>query len=440
MKPSALILGLAGLAVLTACSEKEEILVGEREEIYAILADGAPSDTVIPENRSVAIRLPAAKANAEWTHSIGTPAYRTSHPALAANPAVIWTAPIGAGDSRRNRITADPVVAAGKVFTLDAQATVMATSTAGQTLWSRDLTPARDSSEEATGGGLAYGDGTLFVTSGFGSLTAIDPTSGAVKWTQLLNASGSGAPTYYKGLVYVTSGDDTAWAIEPDTGRIRWQLTAAPDNGNVLGAPAPALTDKYAIFAYGDGEVQGAFRKGGMRMWISQLAGEQQNRAISKLTDVTGDPVIDGSRIYAGSMAGRMVALDIDTGERIWTARDGALGPMWPVGGSVFAVTVQNELVRMNASDGSRIWGVKLPHYVKHTQKKATETYANMGPVVAGGRVIVASNDGKIRFFNPVDGALLQVLEIPGGATTSPVVAGGVMYVISTKGQLYAFR
>lgn len=440
MKARSLVLGVAGLAMLAACAEREEILVGQREDIYAVL-DGASAATAeATENRSLAIRLPAQRANTEWTHRIGTPAYRTANAALGAAPALVWSAPIGAGDSRRNRITADPVVGGGRIYTLDANATVVATSGNGETLWSRDLTPPRDTPDEATGGGLAYGGGMVFVTSGFGSLTALDPVSGDVKWQQLLDASGSGAPTYYKGLVYVTSGDDTAWAIEADTGRIRWQMTAAPDNGNVLGAPSPALTDKYAIFGYGDGEVQAAFRKGGMRAWATQLAGQRRNRALGKLSDITGDPVVDGNTVYIGSYAGRMVAMDLDSGERLWTAKDGALGPMWPAGGSVFAITDQNELVRLNAKDGSRIWMVKLPHYVKFTQKKATEVYANMGPVLAGGRIIVASNDGKMRFFDPKDGSLTQTVDVPDGATTAPVVAGRTLYVVSTKGQLYAFR
>lgn len=440
MKASSLVLGVAGLAMLAACSEREEVLIGKREEIYAVLEGGTPPADAISENRSVAISLPAQRANNEWTHRIGTPAYRTSNAALGTAPTLVWSASIGAGDSRRNRITADPIVADGRIYTLDANATVVATSGAGERLWSRDLTPPRDTPDEATGGGLAYGGGMVFVTSGFGSLTALDPVSGAVKWQQLLNASGSGAPTYYKGLVYVTSGDDTAWAIEADSGRIRWQMTSAPDTGNVLGAPSPALTDKYAIFGYGDGEVQAAFRKGGMRLWASQLAGQRRNRALGKISDITGDPVVDGGTVYVGSYAGRMVAMDLDSGERLWTAKDGALGPMWPAGGAVFAITDQNELVRLNAKDGSRIWGVKLPNYVKFTQKKATEVYANMGPVLAGGRIIVASNDGKMRFFDPKDGSLTQAVDVPDGATTAPVVAGRTLYVVSTKGQLYAFR
>lgn len=66
--------------------------------------------------------------------------------------------------------------------------------------------------------------------------------------------------------------------------------------------------------------------------------------------------------------------------------------------------------------------------------------FAHYGPVLAGGRLLVASNDGVIRSFNPVDGTLIGTVDIPGGATTNPVIVGGVMYVVSTKGQLHAFR
>lgn len=440
MKTSVLILGVAGLAVLAGCAEKEEILVGKREEIYSVLSSGQGPATALAENKSVAIRLPAQKANADWTHGAGSPVYRTRHPALGAAPTLVWSAAIGAGDSRRNRIVADPVVAGGRVFTLDARATVAATSTEGTPVWSTDLTPVRDRPEDATGGGLAYGGGKLFVTTGFGTLTALDPATGEVLWQQNLLASGSGAPTYYKGLVYVTSGDDTGWAIEADSGRVRWQLTSLPDTGNVLGSPTPAITDKFVVYGYGDGEVQAAFRKGGMRHWTSQLAGSKRDRALSNINDITGDPVIDGKTVYVGSNAGRMVALDLDTGDRKWTAREGAISAMWPVGGSVFAINLENELVRLDARDGSQTWAVQLPHYVKFTQRRASEVYANYGPIVAGGRVIVASNDGQLRFFDPKDGNQVYNVAIPGGATTGAVVAGRTLYVVSSKGELHAFR
>jgi outer membrane protein assembly factor BamB len=103
-------------------------------------------------------------------------------------------------------------------------------------------------------------------------------------------------------------------------------------------------------------------------------------------------------------------------------------------------VTDLNELVRLDASKGTRIWGTPLPNFVKDKPKRQSEVFGNYGPIIAGGRVIVASSDGTLRSFDPTNGALVAQADIPGGATTAPVVAGGVLYVVSAKGQLHAFR
>jgi outer membrane protein assembly factor BamB len=99
-----------------------------------------------------------------------------------------------------------------------------------------------------------------------------------------------------------------------------------------------------------------------------------------------------------------------------------------------------NELLRLDVSDGSRIWGVPLPRFTANRPTRRSEVVAHHGPVLAGGRVLVASNDGALRSFDPQSGALLGTFEVPGGATSDPVVAGGVLYVVSSKGQLHAFR
>ena len=96
--------------------------------------------------------------------------------------------------------------------------------------------------------------------------------------------------------------------------------------------------------------------------------------------------------------------------------------------------------MRVDASDGSAIWAVDLPKYIKDKPLGRGPVYAHYGPILAGGRIWVASNDGFLRAYSPKDGALLASVEVPGGATTDPVVAGGVLYVVGTKGQLFAFR
>lgn len=441
LKPSAILLGLAGALVLSACTKEDPILPGAREGIRDVLIDPAEIPApAIAEDTNRPLDLPAARSNTEWLQSISSPATRTAHPALSSSPSLAWSVSIGAGDGRKNRITADPVVADGRIYTLDAQARVTAVSTSGQVVWTQDLVPANDSNSDASGGGLAYSNGTLFVSSGFGLVTALDGATGAEIWQQNLRATGSGSPTVSGDLVYVVAGDEIAWALETSNGRIRWQLAATPDINNVMGGPAPAVTEKYVVFAFGSGELQGAFRKGGLRLWDAQVAGQRPGYAAARIGDITGDPVVVGDRLYVGSHSGRTVALGLGNGKRIWTATDGALNPVWPAGDSIFMVSDRNELMRLNAEDGTKIWGTELPFFTKDRPKRQAEIFAHHGPIIAGGNLIVASSDAKLRLYDPVSGELRGSVAMPGGATTNPVVAGNTLYVVSTKGQLIAFR
>jgi outer membrane protein assembly factor BamB len=97
-------------------------------------------------------------------------------------------------------------------------------------------------------------------------------------------------------------------------------------------------------------------------------------------------------------------------------------------------------LLRLDASSGERIWAQPLPSFVKDRPRKRSEIHANHGPILAGERIYVASSDGLLRAFDPEDGALLNEISIPGGASTAPVVANETLFVVTTKGQLIALR
>ncbi|NOD77380.1 MULTISPECIES: PQQ-like beta-propeller repeat protein [unclassified Ruegeria] len=423
------------LTALAACEEPEPILPGEREDIRPL------SDLeTVEKSGSQPISLPSQQANASWSQSPGTPAYRTTNAALRATPQRIWSTSIGQGDSRKQRITAEPVVAGGLIYTLDAGAIVSAVTPQGQVAWETDLIPSSDGDSDATGGGMAYADGVLYVSSGYGRLTALDAKTGAVRWQKRLQATGSGAPLVNDGLLYLVAGDETGWTIATKDGRIAWQIESTPSVGNVLGAPAPVIASDLAVFAFGSGDVAATFRRGGIRRWNASVAGGRRGRAAAQIVDVTGGPMVSGDTIYIGNHSGRTVAFDVATGERRWTADEGAVDAVWPAGNSIFLISDRSQLVRLNAADGSVVWAQDLPGFVKDKRGRRGPIFAHYGPILAGGRIVIASNDGYLRFFNPVDGTLVHQVEVPGGATTAPVVAGQTLYVVSTKGDLHAFR
>ena len=432
---------LLALAVLTACAEPDAILPGERFGPREVL-DPALAEASDPANRALPLALVAPQAAPDSAQSPVSPFARTDHASLGTALQQVMAAKIGQGDTRRARLNVDPVVAGGRIFTLDSAHQLSALSLSGQVLWQKSMVPSRDQAEQAQGGGLAVAEGRLYVASGFGRVSALDPATGAEIWVQQLGGTATGAPTVRDGLVYLTSSDSIGWTLEAETGRIRWQIENPEDLNNMAGAPAPAVDDRLVVFAFGSGAVQAALRQGGLRIWSADVVGRRTGVARATVTDITGDPLIAGNRIYAGNQSGRLVALEAGSGERLWTARMGALDPVWPAGDSVFLVSDENRLVRLDAATGEQIWAVDLPGYVpvRKPQRRRDAAFVNHGPVLAGGRLIVASSDGALRSFDPVSGALLASAPIPGGATTRPVIANGTLYVISRDGMLLAYR
>ena len=431
------------LMMLASCEEAQVVLPGEREPVGAILSTFDPEKAGVAlstVNQSLPIQLPPQETNASAAQFFGSPSFRTAHPTLAQGLTQIWSTNIGEGDGKKQRIIADPVVGGGRIFTLDAGTRVTAVSESGAIVWTADVNPGLDKSDESTGGGLALDGDTLYVSTGFGALTALDAATGAPRWEQKLQSAGAGRPLVLGDLVYLTAGDQVGWALEKDSGRIAWQTTSAETVVNILGSPSPVQAGGLVVFAFGTGELKAVFSQGGLPRWDASVLGQREGRALSNFDDVTGTPVVVDGVLYAGSQAGRTIAVNANSGNRIWTAREGAISPVLPVGGSVFLVTDRNELVRLDASDGSRIWGQRLPNFVSNRPRRAAEVYAHHGPILAGGRLLVASGDGVLRSFALEDGSFIGSVDIPNGATTRPVVAGGTLYVVGRKGQLHAFR
>ena len=431
-----LYIGLLGLGV--GCSNSDPRLQGERE-----LLDGTvfvETDARFLAEDLPDLRLPSPQPVPAWTHQGGNAQHIAAHAELPSELTLSWSRRIGAGDGKRHQISAAPVAQGGQVYTLDSQSMVTAIDETGTILWQSELGKSSDALKDASGGGLAVGGTQLFVTTGFGTVVALDTASGAELWTKDLASYGGASPTVYDDLLYISARDGAAWAIDTSNGRIKWQVAGPTVAASHTGGPGPAVSDKYAVFPFGTGDVLASFRKGGLRSWSSGLSGARLGLASTQVRDLTGQPVIEGSSVYLASSAGRMAAVDLNTGLRIWTAKQGSQGHILVAGGAVFAVSDAGNLIRLSKDDGALIWSTPLPKFTKKSVKSRAKIHAHYGPILAGGRLILASSDGLIRQFNPADGTLITTVDLPSGAASAPIVVNGTLYVLSTKGDLLAFR
>lgn len=438
------VLATLGLG-LSSCT-KDVTLEGERFDPRTDLSASLPTEDnpaplapPAPENQSVRIALPAAQTLAGWAQRGGSVRHDSPHAVLSAAPVLVWSVDIGAGNSRKNRIAAAPIVEGGRVYAMDAVAGLTAVSLDGSPLWQVDLTPAFDRNSEVSGGGLSADGGVVYAATGYGEIIALDGASGQILWRQRLDSAVQGAPLAAGGRVYAGARDGSAWALSASDGRVLWTASGTQAPSGMIGAAAPTMGDGMVYFPSATGDVT-AFDTDGTPVWSGSVAGARAGRAYGALSELTGDPVLSGGVLYLGSAAGTTAALDAATGARIWTAREGALGAPLVVGGSVFVVNDEASLLRLDSASGALIWSVPMPYFVKDAAKKRKGIHAHFGPVLAGGRVAVVSSDGLLRLFDPMDGALVTSADLPGGAAAAPALAGGQMFVVTTRGQLLAFR
>lgn len=427
---------LAGALILAACDRGDPPLPGERLPIRP--------DTIDADARVAApISLPTATANAEWTHRNGAAGGRPAHPALAPVPQLRWAADIGAGEGRRSRIISAPVVSGGLIFAMDAHGQLTATARDGRLIWRQSLVPAGQDADSGPGGGIAAAGDVLYVTTGFAEVFAIDRASGRILWRESFEAPIRAAPVVHDGVVVAVLRNDTAYALDPATGQTRWRVAGTGGTG-LLGGAAPAAAGPMVVIPFASGEVLGVLARNGVTVWGTAVSGGRREFVRNRINDISGDPVIDGGAVYASNQSGRTVRVDRDTGERAWTMPEGSYGPAWPVGGSIFLMSDRGALVRASATTGEVIWTTQLPEYnYRNRLFRAPErstAITHWGPVLAGGRLWVASGDGSLRAFSPVDGGLLAEIPLPGGAAAPPAVAGGVLYVVTREGRLLAFQ
>ena len=415
---------------LAACGEKEDIVPGVRLDLRSVV------DAPVLANKDLI--LSKAKINKEWTHRNGSQSHFIKHPSLSNEPSEIWSKKIGVGNKRRQRLAADPIIAENRIFTLDSNFGVSAFDENGEKVWAADLTSSKSPKDKISGGGLAYSKGNLAVSTGAGEVVLLDAATGIIRWRHDVQGSISAPPTYASGIIIVMTGGNQAIALNAKNGRVVWTQESNTTGAGILGAGTPAVSGNLVVLPFTSGEVLGVSLNEGLQSWSQVINGKRVGSANGYVKAVSGDPVIVGKVVYAGTNSGRLAAIDITSGMRVWTKKEGAIGPVWIENNALFVLTDQQKLKRLDRKNGAEVWSYDLPVY--KNPKRSTGKYGHFSPVLAGNKLYVAGTDKKIRVFDPKTGKLLNSIPVRGGAASQLAIANERMYILSGSGKLIAFQ
>lgn len=417
--------------------KKEEKLPGKR---ISVLKSGE-KEGIGGVEASGPIILPPAIVNASWSQPGGVPSNSPGHLAMGETLHTIWTASAGEGSTKRTRLTAIPVVYDNKIFTLDAEGSARAISAAsGDTIWKVSLYPSdskkttlnpfysSNGARAGFGGGLAVDGGKLYIATGFGTVVALDPNSGKPIWTKKLDIPIREAPTAVDGRVFVVNAESELFCLNGADGSELWTQKGLPENASALTSASPAVAGGLVFVPYPSGEIAALDVRTGQPRWTESL-GKGEVSSSGTIIGEAARPVVDREAVFAMSRGGQLIATSREKGDRLWSREIAGSQTPWVAGDVLFVVDMNGKLVALNRKDGKVRWLTALPNSGRWS-----------GPVLAGGRLWLASSKGMLVGVDAASGNVASQSDLGSPVLISPVVAEGRMYILTDKAKLIAMN
>lgn len=289
----------------------------------------------------------------------------------------------------------------GKTVALDAGT--------GRILWTRRAPGLTPSSPAIAGD-------RLIVTSKGGTITALRRKDGSLIWQLRPGAAVESSPVVVDDVVYVAAGDGRLMALDVATGKPRWgydlggTINSSP---TVVGASVCATTYSGAV---------GCLRRAtGEKIWFRHF-----KRDFVRYTSFYASASSDGRRLYTVSRDGRVLALDVTTGDTVWERHTGGwtYGTPAVASGRVFVADLDRTIRAYQADDGTLLWSRP-----------------------AGGRVLApALVVGNLLFYSTLEGRTVALWAPTGeerwrirAGKYAPGIATEEHYYLSLNGLLVAF-
>ncbi len=407
----------------------------EKEKVPGELADA-----------SQPITLPAERVNDTWSQPGGDANNAPGNLALSGGVHQSWSADAGEGTSKVGRVSASPIIAEGRIFTLDAGGTLSAFSlSGGSAIWRASLQPSVDKNKQVAfnasnlfslggsdgggyGGGIAADGGRIFAASGFGTMIALDPSTGKRLWEKNLGAPVRTSPTAAADRVFVVTTEGRIICLAAADGTELWSARGLPQQASLTLNASPAVDGDVVVAPFPSGDILALKISDGSSIWTENLARARTTSQLTSLSDAAR-PAIDNGVAFAVGHGGRMVATQVKTGERLWSLNVPGTQTPWVAGDTVFVVDTTGQLMAIARQDGRVRWTTKL---------SGANTWS--GPTMAGGTLYLASNKGQLVGVEAATGRVASQTDIGYPVYVAPVVAQGKMFVLTDNAKLIAMN
>lgn len=335
----------------------------------------------------------------------------------------LWKRSVGDGDIEL-KLNLTSYISEKLIYNIDGYGYLSALdSDNGKIIWDKEL-------NETVSGGLGGDLKHLFYTTFQGELVALNRQTGEQIWRADLSSESIAKPSSNGNLVAVQTVDGKLMAFGAEDGKLRWRYDSIGPLLSLRGTPSPIISQRYTLTSFANGELLAFDNQTGQPYWKAIIATPQGRTELERLVDPDGQAVIDGETLYTIAYQGKLVALDVLTGQEKWAKNYSSFNSIAFGFGQLFVTTANGEVLAINPANGSEIWKSDSFKFRRLTS-----------PFVYNQTVIFSDLDGYLHFLDVKNGKYLaRRLPDEEGVMGELNTIGEKLVVLTRSGDVVAYQ
>jgi len=339
------------------------------------------------------------------------------------DPEILWTRDIGSG-SDDQFLQLRPWIDADRVYVANHSGEVQALDAAnGQAVWSVDT-------DLRISGGPGVGAGLVLLGSSDAELLALDQSSGEERWRIRVSSEVLSVPIAAIDTVVVHTNDGKLLGLDVATGAERWRYEREVPVLTLRGSSSPVIDGGMVYCGLAGGKLLALDLSSGDPVWETAVTVPSGRSELERLADIDGDPVLYGATVYVATYQGAVAAIAGLSGNTLWTRELSSYSGLAADWRQVYASDDQGHVWALDGDTGAARW-----------RQESLYNRKLSSPAVIGDYVVVGDFDGYLHWMSVDDGNFIARTRVGSRPiTTGPRVVNDVMYVLGDGGDLAAMR
>jgi outer membrane protein assembly factor BamB len=293
----------------------------------------------------------------------------------------------------------------------------------GKSLWDVEL-------DIPLSGGVGVHDDALLLGSSDGLVLKVDANSGELLWTTRLNGEVLSVPQANGSMVVAHTLDGKLQGLDFNTGELVWTYDSNVPVLTLRGSSSPLLRDDIAYVGFANGRVLAFDVNGGGIVWEARVAIPQGRSEIERVVDIDGSMAISGKELYVASYQGKIMAIDVSSGRKLWQHNMSSFSGVSQGFSNVYVASDAGVVTAFQRSGQGERWTQTALAYRRLSRPTPVSSYLAVGDF-----------EGYVHILSQVDGDLAGRVKADGdGVRADMLSVDNILYVYGNSGDLIAYK